>query len=234
MKQELRPIVVAFIWPAIYVTLLWLFFALESWYSPLSEHFALVPRDIQQWWGPFTFPLMHGDLGHLFWNSIPLLVLGTTVFYFYRTIALEAVFWIWIMGGIWTWIFARPSFHIGSSGIIYGLAAFIIFSGMWRRNKALLTIGLLMVFLYGSMFYGIFPIEPNVSWEGHLSGAMAGALVAWFFRKKGPADEPPPNWDDDPDDDYPYWLEGNNEIDENAQPIRFRYRYKTGTGLDGE
>lgn len=220
--------------PVVYILIIWSVFGLQQIFEPLTHALALVPGSFDQFWGPFTFPLVHGDLEHLFWNSLPLLVLGTTLFYFYRKIAMEVVLWIWLMGGIWTWIFARPSYHIGSSGIIYGLAAFIIFSGMMRKNRSLLTIGLLVVFLYGSMVWGLLPIKPDVSWEGHLSGALAGTLVAWFFRKKGPEDEAPPNWDDDPkEDEYPYWLEGTDQIDPQAQPIRFRYRYKSGSGLDG-
>lgn len=125
-----------------------------------------------------------------------MLILGWALFYFYRPVAIKTLFWIYIMSGFWLWISGRPSFHIGASGIIYGLTAFLFFSGFFRREKKVSALSLLVIFLYGSMWWGIFPVKEGVSWEGHLWGALAGLILAIIFRKQGPQ-KPKYQWEID-------------------------------------
>jgi hypothetical protein len=99
------------------------------------------------------------------------------------------------------WSTARDSYHIGASGIIYGMAAFLFISGLLRRRIALMGVSLIVVFLYGSMVWGVLPIQPRISWESHLFGAVAGVVVAWFYRHVPPAHVPPPIvLEDDPEE----------------------------------
>lgn len=91
-----------------------------------------------------------------------------------------------IGGGLLTWVYARESYHIGMSGVIYGLTSFLFTSGAIRKYKPLLGLSLFVVFLYGSLIWGIFPLETKVSWEGHLSGLILGLLAAIVYRKEGP------------------------------------------------
>jgi membrane associated rhomboid family serine protease len=138
-----------------------------------------------------TSVFIHGDAGHIASNSIPLIVLGMMLFYFYKKIAKAAFLWIWLISGLWLWIGGRnsiqyPTWHIGASTLVYGLATFLFFSGVFRRHLRLMVVSVLVVFLYGSIMWGIFPLQAGMSWEGHLFGAIAGMLVAFNYRKEGP------------------------------------------------
>ena len=95
--------------------------------------------------------------------------------------------------------------HIGASGIIYGLAAFLFLSGVLSRNVGLLTISLVVALLYGGLFWGIFPIKPEISWESHLWGGLSGFGLAWIFRHSAPEIPVQEEEDDDPEDDE--WME---------------------------
>ena len=108
------------------------------------------------------------------------------LFSFYKKIAKQLFLWLFFIAGFWLWIIGRPSFHIGASGIIYALAAFLFISGIIRKNPRLSAVSMLIIFLYGSMIWGVLPTKEHVSWEGHLSGFMAGIIVAIFYRNEGP------------------------------------------------
>lgn len=131
-------------------------------------------------------PLIHGDYSHLFTNSGPLFVLGTAVFYFYRPVAFRLIILAWIMTGIWVWFGGREAYHIGASGLIYALASFLFFSGFIRRSIELMAISFVIVFLYGGMVWGIFPLRENISWESHLMGGVAGFILAIYYKDHGP------------------------------------------------
>lgn len=103
--------------------------------------------------------------------------------------------------GILLWIIGRDSYHIGMSGIIYALASFLTVSGLIKRNYRLTALSLTVIFIYGSFFWGLFPIEQQISWEGHLSGAFVGFLLALFFKNQGP--QPPLILSDDDEDVLP-------------------------------
>ena len=150
---------------------------------------GVFPRTLSGMKGIIFYPFIHGSLEHLFNNALPLFVLTACLFYFYRSIAYQTFGLIYILSGIWLWISARDSYHIGASGLLYGLAAFLFFSGIIRKEKKVIALSLMVAFLYGGMIWGILPIQERVSWEGHLWGSVAGALLAWLFRKKGP--QPP-------------------------------------------
>jgi len=122
-------------------------------------------------------------------NSIPFYVLAVALFYFYKNIAFRIFFLTMIVTNIWLWGFGRPSFHIGASGWLYALFFFISVSGFIRKNKSLLIISLLSVFLYGGMVWGVFPIDYKVSFEAHLSGAICGIVLAIYYKKEGPENE---------------------------------------------
>jgi membrane associated rhomboid family serine protease len=118
-----------------------------------------------------------------------MLVLGSALFYFYKEIALKVFITIWFVSGLWLWILSRPSFHIGASSIVYGLAFFLFFSGWIRKSKPLMGLSLLVVFLYGSMVWGLFPIDWSISFEGHAYGAFCGLVLSYIYRKQGPQRE---------------------------------------------
>ena len=155
----------------------------------LGIHFTqygVLPRNFSGLIGIVTSPLIHADFSHLIANSTSFLILATALFFFYRKVALEIFILNYFMAGIFLWLGGREAYHIGASGVIYGLAAFLLFSGLLKKDMRLLTISLIVVFLYGSMIWGIFPIEPGISWDGHLMGAASGTILALLFYKQGP------------------------------------------------
>ena len=109
--------------------------------------------------------------------------MGISIFYFYPTSSKKIVLIIYTFTNILVWIFARENYHIGASGIVYGLFSFLFFSGIFRKDKRAITLSLLTIFIYGGLSYGIFPIKQGISWESHLFGFLIGIFVAFFFRK---------------------------------------------------
>ncbi len=174
------------------VASIWIVWAFDRVFGLELYRFGVLPRQVKGLWGILVSPFVHADLDHLIGNSAPILVLGWLLVYFYPKAAWRVVMACWAMGGLWVWTTARDNYHIGASGIIYGLAAFLFFSGLFRRRVALMAVSLIVVFLYGSMVWGVLPLQARVSWESHLFGAIAGALMAWFYRKVPPAHVPPP------------------------------------------
>jgi len=103
--------------------------------------------------------------------------------YFYRRISYRIFIQLFFLSGICVWLSGREAWHIGASGVIYAMAAFHFVSGIIRNDTRLLTLSVVVVFLYGGLVWGMLPINPDVSWEGHLWGAISGVAVAWHYRK---------------------------------------------------
>ena len=222
--------------PALFVLLLWLIGISQEILDIKFSHLGVYPRSLKGMLGILLTPLIHGDLGHLFSNSIPLLFMGTGVIYFYRSLSYKVFAIIWIASGVCIWLAGRPSYHIGASGMVYGLAAFLFFSGAIRRDPRLAAISLMVVFLYGGMIWGIFPIWPNISWEGHLFGGVAGLACAIAYRKQGPQ-RPVYSWELEPDEDDDEEMDNNGNIDEsnrelNAQTKGNTYWISTTSGMN--
>jgi membrane associated rhomboid family serine protease len=149
-------------------------------------YLGIYPRRFDGLPGIITSPFVHGSFNHLISNTFPFLFLLTAIFYFYRNIAWRLVIYSCLATGFLVWALARPSYHIGASGQIYCYASFLFFSGIVRKNVNLLAISLLVIFLYGSMIWGIFPVEPEISFESHLVGLVVGGIMAVYFRHEGP------------------------------------------------
>src|ERR1700758_3876664 len=146
----------------VFLLLIWVIFYVNIHYKLGLNQFGLRPHTWLGLTGILTMPLLHGDLGHIASNSVPLFVLGTFLFYYYKEIAWKVFFISYISSGILVWLFARDgnlNVHIGASGLIYALAGFLFFSGILRRNIALFGVTLLITFLYGTIIWGIFPSE---------------------------------------------------------------------------
>lgn len=152
--------------------------------------YGVQPGDWESLRGILFMPLIHSKNGfeHIINNSLPIAVLLGALVYYYRHVALRVFVISWIGTGLGLWLFARDSnsYHIGMSGIIYAFAGFLFVSGVIRKYLPLQAISLFVAFMYGSLIWGIFPTESHVSWEGHLSGLVAGGLLAFYFRKLGP------------------------------------------------
>ncbi len=230
MDNDLKRIWRSMIFPVLFVIILWIIKIIELQFSFDFSGFGILPLQVNGLPGILFSPLIHGDLKHLMSNSVPLIVLGWGLFYFYRKVALQVFFLSWLFSGLWVWVFARENYHIGASTIVYALAAFHITSALIRRERHVLAFMLLVFFLYGSMIWGMFPDffpTRNISWEGHLMGTVAGIVLAVFYRKEGPQ-RPVPRWEDEEEEEeeeYPYWMVDEKDHDPRQINIRYRYHY---------
>ena len=237
-KAERRKFLGSLIIPLLIVAVMWLVKIIEVSLDISLAQWGLMPHSAKGLVGIFTLPFLHGSWEHLLSNTVPILVLGTALYYCYPTLANRVLLITWLGSGLLTWCIGNPdSVHIGASALVYGLNLFLIFSGFIRGNRMLIVISLIMVFLYGSFIWGMIPalaIPQSISWEGHLSGAMIGVLLAIFLRKEGPQKEVY-HWDEDDDDDSddstddtengekPYWdvpTPSDNEL-----TVRYRFRH---------
>jgi len=175
--------------PVFSVLLIWFVYFIEINFGFNFNKYGIYPKTFMGLRGILFSPFIHSDTTHLFNNSIPLAVMLGCLYYFYQNIANKVLLRGLLLTGLLTWILGRPSYHIGASGIIYLLVSFIFFSGVFRKYYRLIALSLVVVFLYGSMVWYIFPMEERISWEGHLSGFVIGFIFAFIFRKMGPQPE---------------------------------------------
>ena len=202
--------------PLLFVAVLWAVKIIEvTTYSDFA-HFGLLPLNLKGLRGILFAPFIHGSWEHLLNNTLPVFILSWGLFYFYRPVAYKVFVLIFLIHNFWLWFFGRDAYHIGASGIIYGLGAFMFVSGIIRMNKHLLAISMLVAFVYGSMVWGIFPMEEQVSWEAHLSGMVAGIILAFYYRKYGPQRniglKPEYPGDELPDEDDFWNVDGEKEV----------------------
>jgi len=188
------------IFPVFFLLLIWIVKIVEVSLDLNFVYYGLFPRKISGLIGILASPLIHADFKHLFDNSVPLFFLSLAIFYFYRPVGIRVFLLTYLITGICVWLGARSAYHVGASGLVYGFASFLFFSGVLRKNTNLLAISLLVVFLYGGLVWGIFPFEFKVSWESHLFGALTGLALAFVFRKYGP---PPTRktWDEEDEEE---------------------------------
>jgi membrane associated rhomboid family serine protease len=191
------------------VAVLWLI-ALLGWGLEL-ERFGVRPREWSGLPGILLAPLLHSGLAHLVANSVPLAVLGTTMLHLYPVAALRLLPAIYLLPGALVWLFGNAGVHVGSSGVVYGLLAYIFVAGVIRRDRRALAAAMLVAFLYGAMIWGVLPIRHGVSWETHLAAAVIGAVYALLLRNADPAPRVVYSWEGDPDADA-----------DNAEPERSR------------
>jgi membrane associated rhomboid family serine protease len=218
-REEKRKIFFSLLFPFLFVALLWIVKAVESYYDLDLGVYGILPREIKGLSGIFLSPLIHGDLSHLINNSIPLLILGSALYFFYKPIAWRVFILSYFLTSIYTWISARYNYHIGASGLVYSLFAFLLLSGFIRRHIQLIAISFLVAFLYGSLVWGVLPWNVKVSWEGHFWGFFVGIILSIYYRKEGPQrkvyvweeEEEEINEDsNDQDSEQGYWISDNS------------------------
>ncbi len=169
-------------YPLLFVLVLWIVYWVEARFNINFNPYGVYPRTVSGLRGIIFSPFIHGSLKHLFNNSVPLFVLTAALFYFYRDIRWKVLLLGLLFTGIATWAIGRPSLHIGASGVVYLLASFLFFKGIFSKQYQLTALALAVVFLYGGMLWYVFPVNPEISWEGHLSGFFVGFVFAFLFR----------------------------------------------------
>ncbi len=210
-------------WPALFVSTLWLIeLYFEIGYARWFE-MGITPRTLEGLIGIFAAPFIHGGKDHLLSNTLPLLVVGTGLFYFYDQIAYRVIAMIWFLTGTWVWLSARDETHIGASGLIYGFVLFLFISGFIRKDNRLLAVSFLVAFLYGSLVWGILPVDQSISWESHLCGSIAGIVTAIAYKKHGPA-RPKMQWEIDEENGIVSEVMEDG-IEDKPEPIKIHYNF---------
>jgi len=171
--------------PVLSVVIIWAVYWVEIQFGYNFNKFGILPRNFMGLRGIFLSHFIHSDISHLFNNSVPLFVLLAVLFYFYKDVSFKVLIYGILLSGFFSWFIGRDSYHIGASGVIYLLFSFIFFSGIFKKHFRLIAMSLVVIFLYGSMIWLIFPTEDRISWEGHLAGFLTGLFFAYFYRKKG-------------------------------------------------
>lgn len=186
-------------WPVIFVAVLLVVHLVQSATNGSLGIYGVFPRNFKGLIGIITAPLIHGDFPHLFSNSAPLLLLGTMIFYFYRSVAMKSILLIYFLSGLAVWLFAREVLHIGASGVVYGLVSFVFWNGIFRRNLKSIVLALVVTVLYSGYFLGLIPHQEGISWESHLFGAIAGIIASYLYKEQIENDEiiEEVQWDDE-------------------------------------
>lgn len=220
--QDKNKILSSLFYSGCFIVLLWIIQFLQWVVDKNISTYGVLPRKTEGLIGILTAPLIHADFSHLISNSITLFLLLFGILYFYRSSVVKVFFIIYIADGFLVWLFARQSYHIGASGLVYGFASFLFFSGLFRKDKRSIALSLLIVFLYGGMVWGILPADPKISFESHLFGAIVGIVCAFMFRKN----DPPPKyeWEEENyEDDYDDGIDSEEvKIEDDAEPDDFK------------
>lgn len=162
------------------VLLMWIveFFDLIVFGGGLDK-FGIIPGSAMGLRGILFAPFLHGDFVHLAANTIPFVTLGwlimlreTSDFFVVSIISM-------IVSGLGVWLFAPPnSIHIGASGVVFGYLGYLVFRGYFQRSPGAILLSLIVLFVYGSMIWGVLPTQIGISWQGHLFGFIGGAIAA--------------------------------------------------------
>lgn len=222
--------------PMVAVLLIWIVFWIEVRFRVNLNDFGVYPRTLKGLRGILFSPFIHGSLSHLYNNTIPIAVLSAALVYFYRDVAFKVILVGILVAGLVTWLIGRPSYHIGASGLIYVLASFIFFKGAFTRHYRLMALSLIVVFIYGSMLWYIFPVKEGISWEGHLAGFLTGLLFAIILK----AEVPKPrkyaweheDYNEEEDeflrhfDEDGNFIENPDGIEESKPKIEIKYHYR--------
>lgn len=223
--------------PLLGIILIWTVFWIELRFHVNLNEYGIYPRTIKGLRGVFLSPFIHGSVEHLYNNTIPLAILTASLFYFYKKISLRVLLYGVLLSGIITWLIGRSSYHIGASGVIYVLASFIFFKGIFSKYYRLVALSLIVVFIYGSLLWYIFPIKDGISWEGHLGGFITGLMLAIFLKTETPSskkfDWEHEDYNEEADDFLKHFDEEGNfietkpEMDKpDAQSIKINYHYR--------
>ena len=204
---QVRNSLVALLLLLVFVAVIWGVFLVNSWLldgalnqqgiQPIALPYEFVPvvREI----GNISFspsyilgvlqgilmsPLLHSGFGHIWSNTLPLLILGGLVALRGVKTLIGVSLFVVLLGGILVWLFGRPAVHIGASGLVFGYFGYLVALGWFRRSIVTVGVAALVLLVYGvSIFSGLLPLEGFVSWEGHLFGLIAGVLAAMLSKR---------------------------------------------------
>ena len=205
----------ALLWSSIFILLFIISFYGSRYINVSLTDFGVEPRTLKGLLHMPTMLFVHASPEHLWNNVLAFFILTTTLFFFYYEIAIPVFLIMWVFSPVLLFVIGRDNVHVGASVLIYAEFAFLFFSGIFRRNLNMKRISMAVGFVYGYTVWYMFPIEQQVSWEGHISGFICGIMLAWYFRKQGPQ-EPVYRHEVEPElsEEDPFWLETIQEKDQ--------------------
>ncbi|WP_339921238.1 rhomboid family intramembrane serine protease [uncultured Flavobacterium sp.] len=169
--------------PLFFVLFLWFIYWMEIRFGFDFDRNGIYPRTFSGLQGVFFSPFIHSDLNHLYNNSMPLLVLLAALQFFYAKQSYAVIGYGILFSGILTWLIGRSNYHIGASGLIYVLVAFIFFKGILTRYYRLVALSLAVIIMYGGILWYVFPkVDDTISWEGHLAGLITGFVLSFVYK----------------------------------------------------
>lgn len=226
------------IYPLFFGLTIWTVYWFELTFGFDFTNYGVYPRTLSGLRGVVLSPFIHSSVEHLYSNTLPLMILSSALFYFYNKISWKVLLLGVLLSGFFTWLIGRPAYHIGASGLIYVLVSFIFFKGIFAKNRRLIALSLVTVFVYGSMFWFIFPVENKISWEGHLSGFLVGLFLAIIFKsevlRKEKYDWERDDYNEDEDQFLKHFdadgnfieqLEDDLPIDDEVPTLEIKYHY---------
>jgi membrane associated rhomboid family serine protease len=163
---------------------MWIVFLYEIKYGFNFNQYSIYPRRIESLFGILASPFLHSDVSHITNNTLSFFVLMLLLRFFYSKVYFQVFIIGLLLSGIFTWLFARPAYHLGMSGVIYVLASFIISKSFFSKQYNLIALSFVVIFIYGSMIWYVFPIDKSISWEGHLSGLITGILLSFCYKNE--------------------------------------------------
>lgn len=179
-----------------FVALLWALLALDGLLGLDATPFGVRPRSVEGLAGILFAPLFHAGFEHLLQNTPPLVILGIAMLYLYPQASRAVLPAIWLGPGLAVWLFARGGVHLGASGLVYGLIAYVLTAGLIRRDRRALAAALAVAMLYGAAVWGVLPIRARTSWETHLAAALIGLALAFALRRRDPVPTVRYDWED--------------------------------------
>jgi membrane associated rhomboid family serine protease len=222
-----KKLLICLIIPFLMVALMWLLKMIEVIFEIDLTRLGILPVSVKGVPGIILSPFIHHDFRHLLNNTLPFFLLSVALFYFYSAVAVRVLTCILLLTGFLVWLAGREGYHVGASGLVYGVASFLFFSGILRKYYRLVALSLLIVFLYGEMVWGIFPgIYTGISWEAHMLGFFSGIILAIWYREEGPRES------------LPQWMEETEDTEEETADVGpgnniEMNSFKPGSGLSG-
>ena len=185
-REDSRHLKRSFTAVASFTAVLWLIKIVEIMVGANFASYGVYPGQPGGLTGIIWSPLIHTSFSHLLANTAPLLLLGTALLYGYPRSAKIVIPAVYFGSGLGVWLFARDAFHVGASGLTFGFMFFVFTVGVLRWDKRATALSLVVFFLYGGMIWGIFPSQPDISFESHFFGAMIGIALAVLLRNRDP------------------------------------------------
>ncbi len=220
-----------------FILILWLVWFFDALFDLHLSKLGVHPGNLLGLRGILFMPFIHdtNGVGHILSNSISLLVLVTILLNTYPKVAFKTILIVQLLSGSMVWLFAASNqYHIGASAVVFGIAAFLFASGILRRDRVSVAVSFFVGLFYSSsILNGLFPTEPNISWQGHLSGVLAGLFCAFIFRKidlpidKTFEDEEQAEFIDE--DDRPFFEQLEQREDEGKVSLQSTERRDIGT-----